>query len=238
MSKFKLIALDLDGTLLNSKREISSQNLHWIQKAEEAGLIVAFATGRGRDSSKPYWDVVSPTAPMIMANGAEVWKNHDELLSRFELPPAAVSELIALAKDHAVHYWTLGNCEEDPSSTEDGCLKVGMYHHDPEVIAQLRERVAAIGDFEISSSASDNVEVNRRGVTKAAGLAEVTALLGIKPREVVAIGDNINDLSMIEWAGYGVAMENAVEIVKDVADHVTGSNDEDGVAQLIQSILK
>lgn len=238
MSKFKLIALDLDGTLLNSKREISRQNLRWIQKAEEAGLIVVFATGRGRESSELFWPAVSPTAPMVMANGAEVWKNHHELLSRYELPPAAVPELIALAKSHAAQYWTLGNCENDELATEGGCLKVGMYHHDLQIISKLRQLVVACGELEVSASAANNVEVNRLGVTKAAGLAEVIPLLGITPDEVVAIGDSINDLSMIEWAGFGVAMKNAAVIVKETADYVTGSNDEDGVAQLIQLILK
>ncbi len=238
MSKFKLIALDLDGTLLNSDHEISEQNLRWIRRAEEAGLIVAFATGRGRQSSEPYWGAVSPTAPMVLANGAEVWKNHGELLSRHELSSAVVPELIALAKSHAAEYWIMGNCEEDRHIPGQGCLKVGMYHPDLKVISKLRELVSKYGQFEVSASAAHNIEINGQGVTKAAGLAEVTSLLGIKASEVMAIGDSMNDLAMIKWAGLGVAMENAAKVVKEAADYVTTSNDEDGVAQMIQLILK
>ncbi|NLL43483.1 MAG: HAD family phosphatase [Firmicutes bacterium] len=237
MSKYKLIALDLDGTLLNSRKEISSQNLHWIRKAEQSGLIVSFATGRSRSSSEPYWDTVSSEAPMIISNGAEVWENHNRLLSRYALPCGEVPKLLALAREYAVHYWTNGSCGEDGSVVGE-CLKIGMYDPDLSIISEIRELVTSWNKFEVSSSAANNVEINRKGVTKAAGLAEVVGPLGIKPSEVVAIGDGINDLAMLKWAGLGVAMENAPEIVKEAADLVTAANDDDGVAQMIQSILE
>lgn len=238
MSKYKLIALDMDGTLLNKGQEISEQNLHWIRKAEEAGLIVSFATGRGRASSEPYWGVVSPEAPMILSNGAEIWKNHDELLARYTLPADQVPRLINLAKEHGTKYWTLGSCSDDPSEVGDQCLKVGMYHQDVHVIQELRALVRSWDSVEVSASAPNNMEMNRKGVTKAAGLAQITELLGIKPSEVVAVGDSLNDLAMIKWAGLGVAMGNAEEPVKAAADFVTASNEEDGVAQVIQLVLK
>ncbi|HBN97455.1 MAG TPA: phosphoglycolate phosphatase [Firmicutes bacterium] len=238
MGTYKLIALDLDGTLLNSKREISEQNLYWIKKAEEAGLIVSFATGRGRHSSEPYWGAVLPASPMIISNGAEVWKNHKELSSRNALSLAQVSRLIKLAEEHRVRYWTIKNFVDEETPEGDEFLKVGMYHSDLRLISRLRDLVASWGEFEVSASASNDIEINRKGINKATGLAEVTALLGIDPSEVVAIGDSLNDLAMIKWAGCGVAMDNAAEIIKEAADYVTGSNDEDGVARMIQLILE
>lgn len=238
MHKYKLIALDLDGTLLNTSKEISDQNLHWIRQAEEAGLIVSFATGRGRNSSEPFWGAVSPKAPMVMTNGAEIWKNHDEVLSRHALPDEYVPRLIELAQEHGAQYWTVGDCTVEGNLGTGDCLKVGMYHHDLRIIDGLRDLVTTVGDFEVSSSARNNIELNRKGVTKAAGLSEVIGPLGIKPSEVVAIGDGLNDLAMLRWAGFSVAMQNAPDIVKEHADHITASNDEDGVAQLIQLLLK
>lgn len=238
MNRFKLIALDMDGTLLNREQKISEQNLHWIKKAEEAGLIVSYATGRGRESSEPYWGAVSPQAPMVLSNGAEIWKNHSELLARYTLPGEQVPRLINLAREHGAKYWTLGNCSDDPNQVGSQCLKVGMYHEDKEVINKLRALVRSWDLVEVSASAPTNMEMNRKGVTKAAGLAQVTELLGIKPSEVVAVGDSLNDLAMIKWAGFGVAMGNAEEPIKAAADWITASNEEDGVAQVIQLILK
>ncbi len=231
--KYKFIALDLDGTLLNSREEISEQNLQWIKKAEDAGLIVSFATGRGRPLSEQYWHAVSPAAPMVMVNGAEVWKSHVEIVSRHPLPHSKVPGLISLAKEYGAKYWTVGN--DDYS---DDYLKIGMHHDNLNVVSQLRDIVSSLGEFEVSSSAPRNLEVNGKGVSKAAGLSEVIALYGIKPSEVVVVGDSLNDLSMIQWAGLGVAMKNAADIIKDAADYITASNDEDGVAQVIQLILK
>ncbi len=238
MRNYKLIALDLDGTLLNDEREISEQNLHWIKKAEEAGLVVSFATGRGRPSSEPYWGAVLPTSPMIISNGAEVWKNHGQLLSRNVLSSDDVRRLIALAEKHGVRYWVIKSFVDAATPEGDEFLKVGMYHSDLATISSLRDLVASWGEFEVSASAPNNIEINRKGINKATGLDEAIGLLDIKPHEVVAIGDGFNDLAMIQWAGLGVAMRNAPEIIKEAADYVTGSNDEHGVAQMIQLILE
>ncbi|HBG02875.1 MAG TPA: phosphoglycolate phosphatase, partial [Firmicutes bacterium] len=117
-------------------------------------------------------------------------------------------------------------------------MKVGMHHDDIETISKLRDLVTASGEFEVSGSAPTNIEINPKGVSKAAGLAEAIALLGIAPSEVVAVGDSRNDLAMLKWAGLGIAMDNAEPIVKEAADDVTASNEEDGVAQVIRLVLE
>lgn len=234
MFKYKLIALDLDGTLLDNNQEISGRNLHWIKKAEQAGLLVSFATGRGRSSSERYWSAVSPNSPMVMANGSEVWKNHGEILSRHVLSEDQVARLIDVAKEHGARYWTIGLDAEGSGAR----MKFGMHHDDIETISKLRDQVTALGEFEVSGSAPTNIEINPKGVSKAAGLAEAIALLGIAPSEVVAVGDSRNDLAMLRWAGLGIAMENAEPIVKEAADDVTASNEEDGVAQVIRLVLE
>ena len=238
MNKYKLVALDLDGTLLNNAGELSETNRYWIREAEKAGIIVSLATGRGRRMSERFWNAVSPTAPMVVANGAEVWKNHEEVLSRHIMPPNMVPKLLGLAKEHGAGSWTIGNYIGSDSVEGDDCLKVGMHHDDPKILSKLRDTVKSWGQFEVSGSASTNIEINLKGVSKAAGLAEVATTLGIKPNEIVAVGDSFNDLAMITWVGFGVAMQNAEEIVKKTADYITASNEEDGVAQVIKLLLK
>jgi hydroxymethylpyrimidine pyrophosphatase-like HAD family hydrolase len=75
------------------------------------------------------------------------------------------------------------------------------------------------------------------GVSKASGLAQLCARLGVRQSEVLAFGDGLNDREMLAWAGHGVAVANADDAVKDIADAVTGSNDEDGVAQVLERTL-
>lgn len=245
MKRYKLIALDLDGTLLRDDLTISSQSRTWIQKAEQAGIVVCFSTGRSRSSSEEYWHVVSPEAPMVVLNGAEVWRNHQELLSRHSLPWEAIAEFYALARRHGARIWAntseLSLNDKDWSAhyleTEEW-LKFGMVHPDPEQITDLRRQAAELGPYEVTGSTPTNLEITELGVSKASGLAEVAALLGISSSEVAVIGDSDNDLAMLRWAGFGAAMGNAEDQIKKEADYVAASNEDEGVAEVIRLILK
>lgn len=245
MQQIKLIALDLDGTLLKDNQEISATNRQWIKKAEQAGITVCFATGRGRSSSEQYWDVVQPTAPMVVVNGSEIWENHEKLLARYTMPTRRLSELYALALKHDTWYW--GHTLEGIVRKEDWTLekmensewlKFGFSHLDLEIIEEIRQTVRAWGEYGVTSSQPTNVEVGPKGVSKASALAQVAQLLNIDSSEVAVMGDSQNDLEMIQWAGFGAAMGNAEDEVKELADYITGTNEEDGVAQVIQLLLK
>ena len=113
-----------------------------------------------------------------------------------------------------------------------------MATEDSAVIDHLRDLVESWGEFEVTSSAPTNLEISKKGISKASGLSEIAKILEIDPSEVVVVGDSLNDLEMIKGAGFGVAMGNAEASIKAVADHITGTNEEDGVAQLIQLILE
>lgn len=245
MSKFKLIAVDLDGSLLQKNSEISQENREWIKRAEDAGIVVCFATGRGRSSSQQFWDAVKPTAPMVVINGAEVWRDHNTLLSRHFLPDDAIPRFHELALKHNTWYWAhvpgqIIRKEAWDTAYDPTCkwLKFGMSSRDQELISYLRDLIASWGEFEVTSSNPTNLEINKKGVSKKSALIEVATLLDIDQSEVVAMGDSLNDLEMIKWAGLGVAMGNGEDPVKAVADHITGTNDEHGVAQVIQLLLR
>ena len=243
MIKHKLLALDLDGSLLTDDKEVSSANRHWIKKAEEAGVIVSFATGRGRATSEQYWDVVKPQAPMIMVNGAEVWRNHSELMERHFLTEEEIRQLYDLVIKEEVRIWghrvggLIRHSDLSPNTFDDHWLKFGLSTDDLSVIERLRETISQWSQFEVTSSAPNNLEVSRKGVSKASGLAKVAQDLGIERDEIVAVGDSLNDLEMLKFAGLGVAMGNSEAAVKEAADEITATNEEDGVAKAIQRFL-
>jgi hypothetical protein len=244
MGKYKLIALDMDGTVLDEEKKISDRNRRAILAAIEQGVTVMFATGRGIHRVRPYVEELGLKAPVVTVNGGEVWKTPQELLRRDPLGADEVIRLIELTKQYeGVWYWAysvegLYNRDrwvDDVSSVT--WLKFGIYYENESALGRLREQAQSWGTLEISNSHPCNLEINPKGITKASGLRRVCELLGCDMSEVVAMGDSLNDISMICEAGLGVAMGNAQEEVRRAADVVTLSNTEDGVANAIEKYV-
>jgi HAD superfamily hydrolase (TIGR01484 family) len=240
---YKLLALDMDGTLLNEKTEISAENAKWIQAAIDAGIYVCFATGRGYPSALPFAEQLGLHSPMVLVNGGEVRESPTKLHSRSLMPPEYVAALHELGVRYNAWYWgysvervyNKNEWVDDVSMHE--WLKFGFYTEDQEALAAVAAAIPSIGTFEITNSHPNNIELNPFGVSKASGLLQVCKLLDVEMHEIVACGDSLNDAAMIQAAGLGVAMGNAQEAVKGMADFVTHSNDEDGVAHVIRTHL-
>ncbi|WAH35630.1 Cof-type HAD-IIB family hydrolase [Alicyclobacillus dauci] len=243
-SRWRLIALDMDGTTLSHDLAISDENKKWIRKARESGIEVTFATGRHISGivRKSIRDL-ELNAPAVTMNGSEVWTPQEQLLSRRSLTVDDIQWLLGVARQAGTKYWgdtVEGHFEEleFPNTLDDYTwLKFGFYSTDSTRIQQVWQTLEREERFELSNSHPLNVEVNPLGVTKATGLQTVCDYLNIDPSKVVVMGDSLNDVPMIKWAGLGVAMGNAQDTVKRVADFVTGRNDENGVAQAIERIL-
>lgn len=241
MGIWKLIALDLDGTALGPDGTISNVTRTWLQRAKAAGIPFTFATGR-------HWngvvaDLVADLGvdvPVVTSNGAEVRYPGGRLYARHFLPTESVAYLLELAQQRQAHYW--GATVDGPIQESEipvdiqvhEWLKFGFHATEAQVIEDIWNQLMAQGGFSLSNSHPLNIEVNAAGVTKAAGLADVCQLLGIDRSELVAMGDSLNDVPMLEWAGLGIAMGNAQEPVKQVADWVSHRFDEDGVAYAIE----
>lgn len=240
---YKLLALDMDGTLLNDKSEITKENERWLRKAMDAGITVCLATGRGYPSALPYAEQLGLTSPMVLANGSEIWAAPAKLHLRTVMNAAEVVRLRELALRYDTWYWAYSSGRvynknewaQDEWNTE--WLKFGFYSEDGDALRSVAERIGEIGSFEVTNSHPNNLELNPPGVTKASGLREVCGLLGICMSEIVACGDSLNDAAMIVEAGLGVAMGNAQEEVKQMADAVTLTNEEDGVAHVVKTFL-
>jgi Cof subfamily protein (haloacid dehalogenase superfamily) len=246
LSPYRLIALDLDGTLLNEDKEISQENKKWIAEARKAGVTVMFSTGRGRQSSMNYVEELALNSPLVLVNGSEIWESPDTLLKRTEMPVDWVRAFRQMALDYDVWYWAytvegILNRDNWPAKaeTEDGLtwLKFGFYTENERKLTAIRASLEERGDLSITNSHPCNIELNPLGADKGSGVRQVCSLLGIEMSQVIAMGDSFNDLSMIREAGLGVAMGNAQEEIKVQADVTTSTNEEDGVAEIIRKYI-
>lgn len=240
----KILALDLDQTLLTNDKLISKENKLWIRKAIDEGIIVMFCTGRGVQTSESYRQELSlDSSPMVLVNGGEVWKSYGELLERHVLSKDDVRKLVTFAQANQVNFWgysveshTLGH-QWTESMFQRDWIKFGMRSNDARLIERMRDEVINWGTFAVTYADPLNIEISALGVSKASGIKAVCQHLQIDPKAVMAIGDSHNDLEMLKTVGLGVAMGNANDQVKAVADFTTTSNDEDGVAQAIQRFV-
>jgi len=242
-AQYKLVALDMDGTVLNDKQQISQENREAIAAAIASGVTVMFATGRGVQSVLPYIEDLGLKSPLVAVNGGEVWRKPGDLLQRALVPNDVIRRVHELAVSAGTWYWGYsveGLFNRDKWADDIDAyqwLKFGFYEENAELLASVRKQVEEWGIFEVTNSHPSNIELNPKGISKGSGMIEVCKLLGIQMNEVIAMGDSFNDLSMITAAGLGVAMGNAQPAIKEYADIVTLTNEENGVAAVIRDYI-
>lgn len=239
----KLIALDMDGTLLTSTDEVSEANKEAIKKARALGVNVMISTGRWLESCFPFVEMLDLDTPVITVNGGEIWSASKELIERHVHDAQIMEMMFNLGKETGVDMWIVstervyngGDYPEDFSAHE--WLKIGFRTEDLSKLEIIKQELAKYDGLELTNSLPTNIEVNPLGVNKANGLLRVCKELGITMEEVMAVGDSLNDIKMIEQAGIGVAMGNGQEKVKSVADYTTTTNNDDGVAKAIEHFI-
>lgn len=242
-AKYRLLALDMDGTLLNDEQIITPITVKWIQKAVDAGVHVCLSTGRAFTSAYPYAEQLGLETPLITVNGSEVWRAPHEIYRRSLMDPRLIQEMYELAKADDIWFWAyaVDKVHKQDSWVDNVMdkewLKFGYHTEDDELRHKLLLHLQDMGGLEITNSSEFNLEINPLGVNKATGIKEVCRLLGLEMSEVVAVGDSLNDLAAIQQSGLGVAMGNAQETVKQEADVVVATNNEDGIAEVIQKYI-
>lgn len=244
MKQWRLVALDLDGTLLDHEGNISKENQKWIKIAQQSGLEVTIATGRPLRLTKTYLDLLEIKVPYVVANGSEVWAGPNHLLERHLIASQDVEYVLNLALQYDTHFWSSvvdhvfpPGCVPDVVEKYQW-LKFGLKSEDPAIIREIWNRLEDYGKLEISSSDPGNIEVTPLGITKATGLRRVCEYMDIHPKQVVTIGDGLNDVAMMRWSGLGIAMGNAEKQVKEVADRVTVHHTKHGVAEALKILLQ
>lgn len=283
----KLIATDLDGTLLTSNGEISERNRQAILAAQKQGIEVIVATGRSFESAIRPFEKAKLVCPMICVNGAEAYQADQKQILAITMSKKIIEEIIAVTSEQGAYlelYTNKGIYAQKQSDFFELLKTLIKTNHPNLSEAEIKKRVNQrfqdesfifVDDFEslisdpsieivkalafsfdqqrlenikttfaeepeliVTSSGRDNIEFNHPDAQKGLALKAHAEAKKIDQTQVMAIGDNDNDLSMLSYAGKSVAMANAKESIKAIADQITSSNDEDGVALVIEEILQ
>jgi Cof subfamily protein (haloacid dehalogenase superfamily) len=261
----QLVAIDLDGTLLNSTHDLSSRHEAAVRAVRERGVRVILASGRMHASIVPYARQLELDEPIISYNGALVrWDRTGEVLHHLPVSAEWAAEFMAFAREEQFHLnLYFDDVWYSPADSEWAQLyarrtrRTAVFRPDLYEWAASREptKILCIGPPErirtafhlwreragnhlyVTTSEPEYLEAMNPAVSKGLALQRLCAHLGLPLAHTMAFGDNLNDQPLLEAAGYGVAMGNSPPEVQAVADRVTGTNDEDGVAQVLEEWL-
>ena len=266
--QYKLIAGDMDGTLLDPQMQVRETTIKAIEKAMEQGIIFTVATGRpfaGVERYEALYKLLK--APVITYNGAVILNPQDKsVLYERLLDSFAAETLISMGKasgttvliwskgelyiyEHTVHtefYAEMTRStpiiikgeQDEKMLAQQGITKLLLYG-EPERIARTQEKIekAKLKNVACCTSHPSFLETFHSDASKGEALKFLAEYLGISPSEIIAIGDEMNDISMLKFAGLGIAMGNAHPAAKAVADFITLKNGEDGVAHAINTFV-
>lgn len=275
----KLVASDMDGTLLDRSGKVSATNLAAIKALEQKNIRFLVCTGRN------YVDAVEPlkeaeiSCDIICMNGAAVFDGGGKQIRKQPLLLSQINHILTICRPYSVLFdfmsdegsYTTVSREEFKKSFENNTFlpmvteehtfdriverfhftteefllqsemtiyKISVIHEDTNKLKQIRFLLENVEGISIASSAPTNLEITHKRAQKGTALLEYAVNNKIRPREILAVGDSENDLSMLELPlGYTIAMENASSIVKSSARLITRSNQEHGVAYAIHSLI-
>lgn len=283
----KLIASDMDGTLLNDQMEVSTANADAIKAAQDAGIEFLVATGRNIQEAKPFFDYANIQSGLITLNGAEIFNTEATVVDSYPIADSSVLKIIEIFNNNEIYFELTTNkgvysnnynqrlvnvadlmIELNPSLKYDDALKISeeklkmmttqyvdsydeILNDDSfsilkiisfsangrQYLSDLVEKLSTAEKLVVTSSSFNNIEINDFKAQKGFALMNYAKENGYHESEVMAIGDNLNDFSMIKMAGTGVAMKNAVPEIKEIANVETDTNVNDGVAKIIKKAI-
>ncbi|EGP5617306.1 Cof-type HAD-IIB family hydrolase [Enterococcus faecium] len=279
----KLIASDMDGTLLDSHMSVSPENAEAIRFANDAGVEFMVATGRNYQEARAALDEVGIDCAMITLNGAQVFDKEGNSLFTVSIPNNQAISVLDILDANGIYYEVATNdglySENQAKRIESFAsmvathlphltykmaiamasaklellhityvdsiraileeknlevLKIICFHTEgPAVLGPVGKQISLLGDLAVTSSGQNNIEVNHKNAQKGIAVAHVAHERGISLEEVMTIGDNFNDVSMLQVARVSFAMGNAEIEVKDYAKYTTDTNLESGVGKAI-----
>jgi hypothetical protein len=266
MQRFGLVATDIDGTLIHTDGTLSARTIDVLSRINDQGTPVVLVTGRPVRWLRQLYDQLPEPLPAICANGAVVYDpDTDEILHTAPLDVDMLVEVARRLRDLVPDVTMAVEVEDGRSfwheqawpmhwdsehhavrviSTPDELTSVPAVKllaraglQDPDAFAELVSGSLAGLAETTHSSTTGLVEISAAGVTKAAGLAWLCEREGFTAEQVIAFGDMPNDLPMLAWVGRSVAVGNAHPAVRAIADDVTLTNDEDGVAAYLEKVF-
>ena len=274
--KYKMIAVDLDGTLLSPSGQVTPRTKSAVHRALDAGLLICFATGRNFTESQAVLDAVAHYDPAVFVGGAHIIDTRTRLtLHRTLMDGQLARDLCRFFESHGhaalalqdrstagVDY--LATRDFDLNAATDRWLKINratvhrtadlaQHPHDHTirvgivapakaarpVYDELRQAFGArvVAHCLFTPDGLGIVEAFDPSVNKWQGILHVARRHNVEPRQIIAVGDDVNDLSMIQNAGLGIAMGNACPELLQSADQVIGRNDGDGLAIFLEELL-
>lgn len=263
MQKIKLIVSDIDGTLVDASEQLPEVFRDTVRKCREAGILFAFATGRTRELTEPFVKALGIEIPCVEANGAYILQGDTCLVEHgFSLAPVkdilrraheegltltisdTRSERATRDTDYVKEHQQFGNRFQEPICLDTIDWENDRFHkvmvmdeHRTGRIETYRNQLQKFSDrYWITTYSDRAVELGPLNCNKATGMRDLAAHLGIPLEQVMACGDFSNDAEMIAQAGVGVAVGNASDQIKSLADYVAGASYALGVVEAIEAI--
>lgn len=264
MAEKHLIVLDLDGTLLTDEKAISERTKKTLMHLKENGHEVMIATGRPYRSSEMYYHELGLQTPIVNFNGAFVHHPRNKSWGTYHSPmDMKVAKEIVEALQNFQFHNIIAEIQDDVyfhyhdekliNLMQVGSPKVTtgdlrnfltasptsmLIHTDQQHVDDIRQHLsdvhAEVIDHRRWADPFHVIEMVKTGLNKAVGIKRVAQHLNVPVERIIAFGDEDNDLEMLEYAGTGVAMGNAIDQLKNVANEVTLTNEEDGIALFLQ----
>lgn len=265
---YKLLAMDMDGTLLREDKTISKRTLNAIKAAKEKGVKIVLSTGRPLEGVKEYLkelDLLTNDDYAIIYNGAIVVNTlNEKSIYSSSLKGSDLKYLFSLSQSLGVflHAYDGNKCitpaeiskytkiEGDINGVTVSQIDINTISDDQEIVKVLLVEEESKLDkaysklpkevfekYTVVRSSPFFLEFLNKSTNKGTGVKKLAEKLNINPKEIICIGDAENDIHMIKYAGLGVAMGNAFDKVKDSADFVTETNENHGVAKIIEDFI-
>lgn len=280
---YKLIAIDIDGTLLNSKSELTEKTIDALKRASEKGVYIVLTSGRMSTVVNDFCKKIGADKYLIAENGASIVDmEKQEIIYKNYIPKNVVLDIVDTCEENDIYYMIYTNkelivkslkhmalffykqnynpnariethiadrtyiedinddftkimiCDEDRAVYNSIVNKLDKISAiDVTAIPHISQKTVVVGTEETTISYS-YADIAARGTNKWSAIEVLMEMLDIDSNEVIAIGDNINDMQMVKNAGLGVAMENGSPALKEVAKEIAPSNDDDGVAYIVE----
>lgn len=264
MSSPKLVVSDIDGTLVDKQKRLTQATIDAVERLRAAGLGFTMISARPRSGMMPIADALRIEGPMAAFNGGLIFHRDGRIDAHHGIEPAVARGVLALAADLAVDLWVFADDRWYASTVEgahvgservasdqepivrdsfddllDRADKITFVSDEPELLRALQVRVDEDfgGGATIALSKPYYLDVTALAANKGTGVEALAAAAGVSLANVAAMGDQANDLPMLTRAGLSIAMGNAPSAVQASADHITGTNDADGVAQAIDTLI-
>lgn len=288
---YRLVAIDLDGTLLNSYGNVSQKNRETIKKAIEKGTEIVIASGRPLSSARSFAKEIGANHYMICGNGSALYDiQKEQILYNKFIERNKVLQIIKICEGNSIFYslytenliiskslnYNIQFFNSENKKTPDdrktnikiindvykyvmenpdiGILKITICDENKIIFDGIIKKLREIKNIDVLdiqhmarkyiTSGTEEIkieyhytEITSQNVNKWSALEVLSQILNIKPEEIMAIGDNINDKEMVQNAGMGIIMDNGAPYIKEIADQIVSNNNEDGVAEALEKFI-